>query len=90
MSEMQVRERGAYQALFEGAVREDFTATDFALLIHAASSAAARMETHGPELASRHIELLIKGIAATPDPTPVPAPLADDDFQAWMRAAYSP
>jgi AcrR family transcriptional regulator len=116
MSEMQVQERGAYQALFEpsdetalllrekieprltaiveraraeGSVREDFAATDVAVLVHVASAAASRMEAHGPELASRHIELLIKGIAATPDTAPIPAPLADDDFAIWMRAAYS-
>lgn len=114
MADMQLRERGSYQVLFdpsataitllrteieprlraivdraksEGSLRSDFTSMDIAVLVHAATAVAARMESGGPEVASRHLELLIKGITASPDATPVPAPMPIDDLEVWLRAA---
>lgn len=53
------------------------------------------MERGGPDVASRLIELLVRGIAASPEAaerltaaTPVPPPIADENFGAWLRAAY--
>ena len=76
------------RAKAEGAVRDDFDATDVPVIVHIAGATAARMTHYGPELASRALELMIKGIAPTPDPTPIPAPLADADFGVWLQAAY--
>ncbi len=74
------------RAKAEGAVRSDFAATDIPILTHAVSAIAASMPNGGADLARRHLELLWKGIAATPDEAPVPSPLADDDFAEWLRA----
>lgn len=74
------------RAKSEGAVRRDFAASDIPVLTHAIGAIAHSMPSGGPRLARRHLELLLKGIAATPDPVPIPPPLADDDFGAWLRA----
>ncbi len=74
------------RAKAEGAVRADFSATDIPILTHAVTSIAATMPVGGVDLARRHFELLWKGLAATPDVEPVPAPLHDDDFAHWLRA----
>ena len=74
------------RAKAEGAVRADFAATDIPVLTHSVSAVAAGMPDGGRELAQRHIELLIKGIAATPDAASVPPPLPDDRFADWLGA----
>nr|WP_241740072.1 MULTISPECIES: TetR/AcrR family transcriptional regulator [Microbacterium] len=74
------------RAKAEQAVRADFTATDIPLLTHAIADIATRMPGIGAELARRHLELLIKGLAPTPDDVPVPAPLPDARFGEWLRA----
>jgi AcrR family transcriptional regulator len=70
----------------EGALREDFAAADIPVLAHAISLIAHTMPVGGPRLAQRHLELLLKGIAATEDPAPVPPPLAEEDFAIWLKA----
>ncbi|WP_159500044.1 TetR/AcrR family transcriptional regulator [Microbacterium sp. 18062] len=75
------------RAQSEGALREDFTAADVPVLTHAIGAIAHSMPSGGPRLAQRHLELLLKGIAATPDPVPIPPPLADEDFGVWLQAA---
>lgn len=72
------------RAKAEGALRDDFAPTDVPILTHAASTLGHSLRSHGPDLARRHLELLLKGIAATPDPHPIPPPLADDDFALWL------
>jgi len=74
------------RAKAEGAVRPDFAATDIPVLTHAVSAVAAGMPDGGRELAHRHLELLIKGLAATPDAASVPPPLPDDRFTDWLAA----
>ncbi|CDK00212.1 putative TetR-family transcriptional regulator [Microbacterium sp. C448] len=69
----------------EGTVRADFAATDIPILTHTISRVATSTPGFGPELARRHLELLIKGLGPTPDETPVPPPLADSAFPDWMR-----
>ncbi|GAA5030905.1 TetR/AcrR family transcriptional regulator [Microbacterium fluvii] len=73
------------RAQAEGAVRSDFAATDIPVLTHAISTVAA-MPDGGRALAERHLELLIKGLAATPDTASVPPPLPDDRFADWLRS----
>lgn len=72
------------RAKAEGAVREDFAATDIPLMTHAIADIATRMPEGGLALAQRHLELLIKGISPTPDDTPVPGPLPDERFGDWL------
>jgi AcrR family transcriptional regulator len=74
------------RAKAEGAVRADFAATDMATLTHAASGVAVALPEIGPGLARRHVELLLKGIAASPDLTPIPGPLSDEQFTDWLSA----
>jgi AcrR family transcriptional regulator len=75
------------RAKAEGALRSDFAATDVPILANSISRLAHAASPHGPELARRHLELLLKGITATPDPVPVPPPLSDDDFGDWIRSS---
>lgn len=75
------------RAKAEGSLRSDFAATDVPILANAISRLAHAASPHGPELARRHLELLLKGLAATPDTAPVPPPLSDDDFGDWIRAS---
>ena len=75
------------RAKAEGALRADFAATDIPILANSISRLAHAASPHGPELARRHLELLLKGLAATPDLAPVPPPLSDDDFADWIRAS---
>lgn len=74
------------RAKAEGALRDDFAASDIPVLTHAISTIAHTMPAGGPQLAQRHLELLLKGIAATQDPAHIPLPLADEDFAAWLQA----
>lgn len=74
------------RAKAKGAVRADLSATDIPVLTHAGSSTASAMDDGGSELAQRHIELLIKGIALSPDDVPVPGPLPDEEFAKWLAA----
>ena len=75
------------RAKAEGALRPDFAATDVPILANSISRLAHAASPHGPELARRNLELLLKGLAATPDLAPVPPPLSDDDFADWIRAS---
>lgn len=75
------------RAKAEGALRADFAATDVPILANSISRLAHASSPHGPELARRHLELLLKGLAASPDPVPVPPPLSDDDYGDWIRAS---
>ncbi|MFI5062265.1 MAG: TetR/AcrR family transcriptional regulator [Actinomycetales bacterium] len=75
------------RAKAEGRLRADFAATDVPILANSISRLAHAASPHGPELARRHLELLLKGLAATPDTVPVPPPLSDDDFGDWIRAS---
>ena len=75
------------RAKAEGALRADFAATDVPILTNSISKLAHAASPHGPELARRHLELLLKGLAATPDLAPVPPPLSDDDYGDWIRAS---
>jgi len=72
------------RAKAEGAVRDDFAATDIPVLTATIARAAAG--PHGPDLARRHLELLIAGLAPRIDEVPVPPPLPDADFEAWASA----
>jgi len=73
------------RAKSEGAIRSDFAATDVPLLT-ATIARIARVPGHGPGLAERHLELLLKGLGPTGDTSTVPPPLADDDFGHWLAA----
>lgn len=75
------------RAKAEGSLRADFAATDVAILANSISRVAHATSPHGPELARRQLEFVLKGIAATADPEPVPAALSDDDFSEWIRAS---
>ena len=75
------------RAKAEGSLRLDFAATDVPILTNSISRVAHAASPAGPELARRHLELVLKGIAATPDPVAVPPALSDDDFGAWIRAS---
>jgi AcrR family transcriptional regulator len=75
------------RAKAEGSLRPDFAATDVPILANSISRLAHAASPHGPELARRHLELLLKGLTATPDTAPVPPPLSDDDFGDWIRAS---
>jgi AcrR family transcriptional regulator len=75
------------RAKAEGALRADFAATDVPILANSISRLAHAASPHGPELARRHLELLLKGLAATPDLVTVPPPLSDDDYGDWIRAS---
>lgn len=77
------------RAKAEGAVRDDFAATDIPVLTHTISGIAHDLPGQGLDLARRHLELLLKGIAATPDPVPVPPPLPDAEFASWLRSTGS-
>ena len=77
------------RARSEGAVRADFAATDIPLLTRAASLVAEGMPDGGRELSHRFLELMIKGIADTPDGVAVPQPLPDSRFPEWLAAISS-
>ncbi len=72
------------RAKAEGAVRADFAATDIPVLTAAVARAATG--PGGAALATRHLELLIRGLGPGLDEVPVPGPLRDADFEAWARS----
>lgn len=74
------------RAKAEGALRPDFAATDIPILTQTVSALAHRLPGNGVELAERHLELLLKGLRATPDEHPVPPPLGDEYFADWLLA----
>ncbi|MEQ6899225.1 helix-turn-helix domain-containing protein [Microbacterium sp. KR10-403] len=73
------------RAKAEGAVRADFAATDVPVLTHAVTDAATRLPDGGRELAVRHLELLLKGLAPGEDEVPIPPPLPDERFAQWLQ-----
>ena len=75
------------RAKVEGALRMDFAATDVPIFTNSISRLAHAASPHGPELARRQLELLIKGLGPTADPESIPPPLSDDDFGDWVRAS---
>lgn len=75
------------RAKSEGAVRADLAAIDVPVLTHAIASGINPASPLSRRVARRHVELLLKGIAAGPDTVPVPEPLLDEEFPGWMEAA---
>jgi AcrR family transcriptional regulator len=75
------------RAKAEGALRADFAATDIAILTNSISRLALASSPHGPGLAQRHLELLLKGLGPTPDPHQIPQPLSDGDFADPARTS---
>jgi AcrR family transcriptional regulator len=74
------------RAKAEGKLRSDFRATDVPLLILMLSRLAHTDRAHGPAMARRYLELLLKGLAPGPDPAPVTPPVDDDTLGTWLAA----
>lgn len=74
------------RAKAEGALRDDFAATDIPPLILMLSRLAHTDPTLGPTLARRYLELLLQGLRPGADPTPVPPPPDNDALARWFTA----
>ena len=77
------------RAKAEGALRSDFRATDVPLLILMFSRLAHTDRVLGPAMARRYLELLLKGLAPGPDPTPLPGAADDEALGTWFTALGS-
>ncbi|MEV6347628.1 TetR/AcrR family transcriptional regulator [Actinoplanes sp. NPDC051851] len=78
------------QAKSEGALRPDFRATDIPPLILMLSRLSHTDRVLGPPLAHRYLELLLKGLAPSPDPVPITPPIDDDTLETWFTALRRP
>ncbi|HJQ45086.1 MAG TPA: TetR family transcriptional regulator [Amycolatopsis sp.] len=71
------------RAQAEGALRADFAVNDLPLIGLMLSRLAHTHPTLGPRFARRYLELLLKGLAPSQDPAPIPCAPDDDSYTAW-------
>lgn len=76
------------RAKAEGALRNDFRATDVPLLVLMLSRLAHTDRVLGPVMAGRYLELLLKGLAPSADPTPIPPAADEDALDAWFGSLH--
>lgn len=72
----------------EGRVRPDLSAADVAMFSRAVAAGRADASDASLQAARRHVELLLKGLAATPDERPVPPPPAAGE--PWQVSGIAP
>lgn len=73
-------------AVADGALRDDFTVTDISMIVMMVTQMAHSHPTLGAKFARRYLELLLKGLAASGDPCPVPPPADENDYRSWLAS----
>lgn len=74
------------RARTEGAVRDDFAATDIPIITRAISSVSVgTTQEAGKRIARRQVELFLRGIGPIQHDDPIPPPLHDDEFAGWLK-----
>lgn len=68
----------------EGKLRDDFSVNDIPMIILMLAYMAHTHTALGPGFAGRYLELILKGLAPSPDPNPIPQPADEPDYARWI------